>query len=175
VGKQFHNFQLGHFVHYIFCFCVGIFAYRGKWFDSLSGSQARLWKTVALVDILALPVMLVTLGGDNVEVFLGSFSWQSLLVSLWESIACVSIIISLISIFKRRFSDQGKLLKWMSPNFYAVYILHLPVIVAVMIPFLYVAIATPVKFLIVAAISVPLCYVLGDLIRRIPYTKRVLG
>jgi glucan biosynthesis protein C len=178
VGKQFHVFQLGHFVHYVFCFWVGILAYRGKWFDNLSQSQARLWKVIALITILALPVMIAVMmatGEDNIEVVLGSLSWQSLLASVWESIACISIIISLLSIFRKRFSDQGNLLKWMSPNFYAVYILHLPVIVSVMIPLLYVVIPTPIKAPIVAIISVPMCFILGDLIRKIPYTKKVLG
>jgi fucose 4-O-acetylase-like acetyltransferase len=178
VGKQFHVFQLGHFVHYIFCFWIGILAYRGKWFDNLSQSQARLWKIVALITIFALPIMMgamMAAGEFDIEVALGGFSWQSLLVSVWESIACISIIISLLSIFQKRFSNQGNLLRWMSPNFYAVYILHQLVIVAVMIPLLNTAILTPVKFLIVAIISVLLCFVLGDLIRKIPYTKRVLG
>jgi glucan biosynthesis protein C len=178
VGKQFHVFQLGHFVHYFFCFWVGTLAYRGKWFDNLSQSQAKLWKIVALIVIFTLPVMMgvmIATGEDSIEVALGGLSWQSLLTSLWESIACISIIVSLLYIFQKRFSDQGRLLRWMSPNFYAVYILHLPVIVCAMIPLLNVAIPTPIKALVVALISVPLCFVLGDLVRKIPYAGKVLG
>jgi fucose 4-O-acetylase-like acetyltransferase len=174
VGYEVHVFQLGHFVHYSFCFWVGILASRGKWFDNLSRSQARTWNIAAVVATLLLPV-LFALGGGRVEPFLGGFSWQSLVLSFWESFACLSIIISLLYMFRTRFNDQGKLLKWMSPNFYIVYILHQPVIVSIMIPFLYVDMPTPLKFLFVALIGVSLCFVLGNLIRKIPFTKKVLG
>ncbi|NYT00991.1 MAG: acyltransferase, partial [Methanocellales archaeon] len=129
------HFQLGHFTHYIFCFWAGILAYRGGWFGNLSNPKP--WKPVALLSIIALPIMLavgMSMGYD-LDLFLGTFSWQSLVISIWESIACLSIIISLAYIFKKRFYTQGRLIKWMSPNFYAVYILHSLVIVSIMIPF----------------------------------------
>ncbi len=177
VGVEVLNsFQLGHFTHYIFCFWVGILAYRGRWFENLSNPKP--WKTVALLSIIALPIMIVVLGvimGYDLDIALGTFSWQSLMTSIWESIACLSIIISLAYIFKNRFDIQGRLIKWMSPNFYAVYILHQLVIVSITIPFLYTTIPTALKFFFVALISVPMCFVISDLIRKIPYTKRVLG
>jgi peptidoglycan/LPS O-acetylase OafA/YrhL len=169
------HFQLGHFTHYIFCFWLGILAYRGRWFENLSNPKP--WKTVALLSIIALPIM-IAVGmsmGYDLDLFLGTFSWQSLVLSTWESIACLSIIISLAYVFKNRFETQGTLIKWMSPNFYSVYILHALVIVSIMIPFLYITIPTALKFFFVALISVPMCFVISDLIRRIPYTKRVLG
>jgi len=176
VGVEFHRFQLGHFVHYTFCFWLGILAYRGKWFDNLSKSQAKVWKIVALSTVVALPVMMALSGtAENIEVFLGGFSWQAFVTSAWESIACLSIIISLLYMFQKRYNKQGSLLRWMSPNFYTVYIMHQLVIVAVMIPFLRAAMPTALKFIFVALISVPACFVVSDLIRRIPYTKRVLG
>lgn len=133
-----------------------------------------------LVTVLALPVMIalsIALSGaaENIEVFLGGFSWQAFMTAVWESIACLSIIISLLYIFQKRYNKQGSLLRWMSPNFYTVYIMHQLVIVAAMIPFLRAAMPTALKFIFVALISVPACFVVSDLIRRIPYTKRVLG
>ncbi len=170
------SFQLGHFTHYVFCFWVGILAYRCRWFENLSNPKP--WKIVALLSIIALPIMIVVLGvimGYDLDIALGTFSWQSLMTSTWESIACLSIIISLTYIFKNRFDTQGRLIKWMAPNFYAVYILHQLVIVLIMIPFLYTTIPTALKFFFVALISVPMCFVISDLIRSIPYTRRVLG
>ena len=174
VGVEVHVFQLGHYVHYAFCFWVGILASRGKWFDNLSRSQARVWKITAIVMIIALPIV-IAISGGSVEPFMGGFSWQSLVASFWESIACLSIIISLLYMFRNRFYNQGRLLKWMSPNFYIVYILHQPIIVSIMIPFLYLDIPTAVKFFIVAFIGIPVCFIVGNLIRQIPFTKKVLG
>ena len=177
VGVElFGHFQLAHFTHYIFSFWVGILAYRGMWFENLSNPKP--WKTVALLSIIALPIMIVFFGvimGYDLDIALGTFSWQSLMASTWESIACLSIIISLAYVFKNRFDTQGRLIKWMSPNFYAVYIFHSLVIVSITIPFLSIAIPTALKSFFVALISVPMCFVISDLIRRIPYTKRVLG
>ncbi len=146
VGRNFHVFQLAHHVHYAFCFWLGILAYRGKWFENISNAQAKIWKRIALITILLFPFMMaaIMITGDNVELYLGGFSWKSLLISIWDSVACLSIIISILSIFQKRFNNQGKLSKWMAPNFYVSYILHQPVIVAVTIPFLYISIPSPI-------------------------------
>ncbi len=47
-----------------------------------------------LLTVVALPVMMIALSGaaENIEVFLGGFSWQAFIVAVWESIACLSII-----------------------------------------------------------------------------------
>ena len=177
VGTHFHVFQLGHYFHYAFCFWLGILVYRGKWFEKITNSQAKGWKITAIITVLIFPFMMafIVVTGDKVEYYLGGFSWKSLLISVWDSIACLSIIISILSIFQNKFKDQGKLAKWMSPNFYIAYILHQPVIVVVTIPFLYVTIPSPVKFFIVGIISIFLCFFIGSIIRVIPGTKRVLG
>jgi hypothetical protein len=174
MGKILHVFQLAHNFHYAFCFWLGILAYRGKWFEHISRQQARVWKITALFCIFILPVMFA-IAGDNIEAILGGFTLLSFLVSTWESIACLSIIISILSIFQNRYKNQGRLAKWMSPNFFIAFIIHYPIIVAVTIPLLSVAIPTYVKFFIVGVISIFLCFSIGNLIRKIPGTKKVLG
>lgn len=176
VGVEVFKFQLAHFVHYGFCFWVGILAYRGRWFESLSRSRTKVWRIVAPVTVIALPFMMGFGGAtENLEVFLGGFSWQAFITSAWESIACLSIIISLLYVFQKRYNGQGSLLRWMSPNFYTVYIMHQLVVVAIMVPFLGPTMPTALKFVLVALISVPACFLVSDLIRRIPYARRVLA
>ena len=58
------------------------------------------------------------------------------------------------------------LARWMSPNFYVVYILHMPIIVAVATPFLSIALPTPIKFFLVGALSIASCFILGNLVRK---------
>jgi len=43
IGEWIGGIQPAHFVHYIFCFFVGILAYRGDWFSRLQKSQAKPW------------------------------------------------------------------------------------------------------------------------------------
>ncbi|MEJ2562075.1 MAG: hypothetical protein P8Z42_05225, partial [Anaerolineales bacterium] len=67
------------------------------------------------------------------------------------------------------------LLKSMAASVFTVYIIHQTILFALNVLFLSVPIPTILKFAIVSLIAVPSCFVLAALIRRIPYTKRVLG
>jgi fucose 4-O-acetylase-like acetyltransferase len=179
VGVHFYHFQLGHWVHYGFCFWFGILASRGKWFENLSASQGKLWGIVALIAILFLPVMFVVgsmLVGDNLDVLLGGLGWLPFSVSLWESVACLSIITWLLYLFRTKLNHQGRLLKGLAPNVYTVYIVHAFVITFLMALFLSVALPTAAKFGVVALLGVPMCFIISHfIIRQIPYSTRVLG
>ncbi|MCW4013709.1 MAG: acyltransferase family protein [Candidatus Bathyarchaeota archaeon] len=168
--------QPAHMVGYLFGFVVGVNAYNGKWFDSLSNHQAMLWGKIALINTLALPVMiiLVVASGGSIDAFLGGVTWQSLVNSVWESISYISIVIWLLHFFKTRFNKQNNMLDWMAPNVFAAYIFHPLVIVAVMIPLLNISLPSVVKFFIVSFISVPLSFLVSYLIKQIPYANRIL-
>ena len=178
VGNIFYHFQLGHFVHYSFCFLLGIIAYRGKWLDNLSDSKGKLWGIVAVITICFLPiaVALSIASGKTPDIFLGGFSWQSFAFSVWESIACLSIIISLLYLFQKKCNQQGRLLKNMTHDVYTVYINHQLVITIIMAFFLHITFPTIAKFILVSLIGLPLCFILSHfVIRKIPYATRVLG
>jgi hypothetical protein len=98
IGEWFFGLQLAHFSHYIFCFFVGILAYRGEWFSKLQRPQARRWGIVALVTIPFFFVLLI-LGGvlegeEQLAKFMGGFYWQSFALSVWESILLFAISFS---------------------------------------------------------------------------------
>ena len=163
-------------VGYLFSFIVGILAYHGKWFDNLSNQQARFWGKIALINTIALPVIiaLTVSSGGSIEVFLGGGTWQSLLNAIWESISYMSIVIWLLFFFMTRYNKQNSLLSWMAPNVYAAYIFHQVVVVVVMIPLLNSSLPSVAKFFIVSIISVPLSFLLSYLVKKIPYANRVL-
>ncbi len=178
VGVHLYHFQLGHFVHYMFCFWLGILASRGKWFDNVSTFQGKLWGIVALIIILCLPVLAVLSGAveKGPDILLGGLSLQAFVYALWESVACLSIIIGLLYLFRTKFNQQGRFLKGMSPNAYTVYIIHQFVITVIMVLLLRAVLPTAVKFFIVALIGVPMCFIVSHfIIRKIPYSTRVLG
>lgn len=178
VGDITYHFQLGHFVHYSFCFWLGIMANRGRWLDHLSEVTGKLWGIVAVVTICFLPiaVALSIASGKKPDVFLGGFSWQSFAFTFWESIACLSIIISLLYLFQKKYNEQGRMLKQISPDVYTVYINHQLVITIIMAFFFHIAFPTTVKFVLVSLIGLPLCFLLSHFVmRKIPYATRVLG
>ena len=180
VGKAiFLNFQAGFFVHYAFCFYVGVLAYRGDWFRRLSKAQARRWGILSLV-VIPLFFVMFLLGGalegeENVAKFMGGPYWQALAFALWLTFLMVAIIVFLLYYFRERFNRAGPTARSMSANVYTVYIIHQTVLVALHILMLPVPIPTIGKFVIVSAIAVPVCFLLSGLVRRIPYAKRVLG
>ena len=180
VGKAiFLNFQAGYFVHYTFCFYIGVLAYRGDWFGRLSKAQARRWGIMSLVVIPLFFVMFI-LGGaleseENVAKFTGGLYWQSFVFSLWLTFLMVGIIVFLLYFFRERLNQAGPMAKSMAANVYTVYIIHQTVLYTLNILLLDINIPTIVKFFIVSLIAVPVCFLLSSLIRRIPYARRVLG
>jgi surface polysaccharide O-acyltransferase-like enzyme len=176
VGVWMWGLEPARLVHYTFSFALGILAYRGKWFEHLTSEQAKLWGKVALVNVFILPVAIVlgSSGDGGLDAFMGGLTVQSMVYSVWESVAMLSIIIWLLGLFKNRFNTQGKVLRWMSSNVFMVYIIHQLVVVLVMIPLLQFAWPSTLKALIVAVVSVPLCFLVSDVLRKIPYMDRVL-
>jgi surface polysaccharide O-acyltransferase-like enzyme len=175
IGVWVYSLQLAHMSHYVFSFFVGILAYRGKWFSNLSRSQAKFWGKIALINILILPIPIV-LGsnGGGMDAFMGGINWQAFVVAAWESVAMISIIIWLLDLFRNRFNKQNRRLGWMAPNVFTAYIIHQIVIVLIMIPLLHFTWPSALKFVVVSVISIPVCFLLSYLIRKIPYVNRVI-
>ncbi|MFX1251665.1 MAG: acyltransferase family protein [Promethearchaeota archaeon] len=178
IGEIFFNFQLAHFTHYIFCYFIGILAYRGRWFDNLSDSQAKLWISVALITIALLPSLLLLADFTSIDpfrLFMGGWTLQSFVYVVWEAVALLSISISLLYIFQKKFNYQNLLLRELSASSYTAYIIHMIIVVSLIILFLPLTMPALVKFFIVSLIAVPLIFLLSVLIRKIPFTDRVLG
>jgi glucan biosynthesis protein C len=179
VGETVLNIQPDHITHYIFAFFVGIIAYRGDWFRRLTNARGKRWGYIALATFPFFFVLFI-LGGAlesdaNVAKFLGGFTWQAMAYALWETIMMVSILIFLLYFFREKFNRTGAILLTMAASVYTVYIIHQTVLYGLNIVFLNFAIPSFVKFILVALIAVPLCFLLSVLIRKIPYAKRVLG
>ena len=179
IGEWIGGFQLAHFVHYTFCFFIGILAYRGDWFSRLKKSQARLWGIVSLVTLamfFPLAILAGALEGDEqLAKFLGGVYWQSFAFSIWESVMLIAVLTFLLYFFREHVSQAGPLARTLAASVYTVYIIHQTIVIAVDIWFIPISIPTILKFVFVSIISVPLCFGLGILIRKIPYAQRVLG
>jgi hypothetical protein len=172
------NFQFAHFASYGFCFWLGILAYRGKWFANLPDSQAKRWIGITGLVLVALPMILllfVDLNNPDFYPFFGGVTAESLVYSVWESIALLAFTISVLYIFQTKLNGSNKIVNNMAGSAYTAYIIHAFVIITLMILFLPLEVAAYIKFIIVALIGIPLIFGLSSLIRKIPYFSHVLG
>jgi len=169
------NLQLPFFAQYIVLFVIGLIAYRRNWLVSLPDKTGRLWLGIAALFILLWPP-LVILGGaiENDLPFKGGWHWQSFAYALWESFMCVSMCIGLIYAFRRYLNSKGRIAGFLAPNAYTAYLIHAPVITFVALAVQDITIYPLFKWALVALVAIPLCFGISSLIRKLPYTERVL-
>jgi glucan biosynthesis protein C len=170
------NLQIPFFVQYIALFIVGLIAYRRNWLVNLSDAMGKRWLVVAIV-LVVLFVPMALAGGAlelGTEPFKGGWHWQALAYAMWESFVCVGMCIGLTYLFRRYGNQQGRVAKFLSPNAYTAYIIHAPIIVFTALALRNVEVYPLLKFGLAALIALPLCFMLSNLIRKLPYADRVL-
>lgn len=179
VGVWFLGVQPGHFVHYLFAFSAGILAYRNGWFDGLSKAQARRWGIGVFIGAPLFVLMGVLAGALEdpgvLDRFMGGWHWEALMYALWESFFMVAALIFLVHFFRTRFNQTTPLLTFLAANVYTVYIIHQTILYGVNIGLLALAWPSIVKFFVAAIVTVPACFLVSALIRRLPGATRILG
>jgi hypothetical protein len=169
------SFQLADFPQYVAMFIIGLVAYRNNWLLGLPEATGRRWLVIAIVLILMYPPIAIFGGAiEDATPFKGGWHWQSLLAALWQAFLCLSMCIGLVYAFRRLFNRQGVLGRFFSRNAYSVYLIHEPVITAIALASIGVMLYPLLKFGLVALVAIPLCFGLSSLIRKLPYTERVL-
>jgi surface polysaccharide O-acyltransferase-like enzyme len=169
------NLQFPFFAQYIALFVLGLIAYRRNWLLGLPDKTGRLWLRMAgLLILLWLPMVLLAGAVENDVPLKGGWHWEALAYALWESFMCLSMCIGLIYAFRRYLNRRGKAADFLVPNAYTAYIIHAPVIVTLAFAVRDVMLYPLLKWALVGLVAVPLCFGLSSLIRKIPYTDRVL-
>ena len=171
------HLEPGHFPQYIALFAVGILACRHDWLTRLNPAQARIWGWCALVCAPLLPALAIAAGaltGEFDPAVAGGFTWLSLAYSLWEAFMGVAMVIVTLVWFRRRFNQQGSLLRRMTTAAYAVYVLHPLVIVPLALSLSRVQLGLGLKFLLFAPLAVVLCFAVGYLVKQLRVAGKIL-
>lgn len=170
------NLQLADFSQYIVLFILGTAAYRNNWLTRLPERSGRAWLAIGVFLILMYPPIAIWGGAiEDATPFKGGWHWQALLAALWQAYLGLAMCISVIYIFGRRLNHQGRLGSFLSRNAYTVYLIHEPVITLAALLAIPLTIYPLLKFVLAALVTLPVCLGLSHLIRRLPYTQRVLG
>jgi hypothetical protein len=171
------NLQFPFFPQYVCMFIVGIAAYRRNWLTRIPDSMGRIWLLIAAVMIVIIFPALFVLGGaakGNITPFIGGLHWQCFGYALWEQVTGTAIIIALLFLFHKHLNHQGNLAQAASASAYAAYIIHGPIIILVALAVRGITLQPLLKFVLAVLISVPLCFGLSNVIRRLPLAKKIL-
>jgi glucans biosynthesis protein C len=175
IGEEVLSLQLGYFPAYCGMFFGGIAAYRGQWLGQLTTSAARKWMWASVTMILLLPIVMA-LGGaleGNGDAFKGGLTWQSAFYSILDPVLGFAISYALLVWFRERFNQATKRTMWMSAHAFMVYVLHALVVTYAAYWLRGLELHPLLKFALVGAAVVPLCFVAAAMAMRIPGAKRV--
>jgi peptidoglycan/LPS O-acetylase OafA/YrhL len=180
LGTNVLNFQLGYFVQYVAAFAAGLAAARQGWLLPLAASvQARRAGWLALIGgpllLLALVVALLKFpDAANKAPQQGGWHWQSLALSFWEQLTGLGLSLGLIAFFSRRLNFERPILHWLGERSFAVYVLHAPVLIALMMAFRSLP-QVPIALAALLTVSgLVLSFALADLARRVPGLRAIL-
>ncbi len=182
MGKTVLGFPtLAYLPQYLSFFVLGSVAYRRNWFRTLPSSMGIVGFVTALVaSVLLFPLAIISVLRSFEFHFLGNGTWQSAVYTLWDSIFAVGMCLAAITFFRRFFNGESRLGRFLSQQSYAVYIIHIPIIVFLAYS-LYLAYARRgidlgplLKFGIAAVIVLPICFAVAYIIRKIPGVSRIL-
>jgi surface polysaccharide O-acyltransferase-like enzyme len=174
--KVFH-LRFGNYPQYIAIFILGIITYRRNWLANINDAVAGFWIKVS---VFTLPIFMGLKLYDGVLhnhiiFYTGGATWQSLIYSVWENVFCISAVISTIYLGRKYDNHQGRLIKAMSKDAFAVYVFHAPVVVAFTYYMKDVPLDPLLKFFIVFVAATSFTFALCHYcIMKIPLAKRVL-
>ncbi|HEU4965372.1 MAG TPA: acyltransferase family protein [Bacilli bacterium] len=162
--------EFAHLPQYASLFVLGVMAYRRNWFENIPARTGYLWLAVGVV--LALSIYLriappMTKGGWN---------WGNLNRSVIEAFLCIGLCVGLIVLFRECCNVTNAWLRTLSQNTFAVYLIHVPVLVAYQYLFAAVSLGGVVpKFLLIAVLGVVTSFLLSQyVLRKIPFVQKVL-
>jgi peptidoglycan/LPS O-acetylase OafA/YrhL len=181
IGESVGDFPtLAYLPQYLGFFAVGIVAYCRDWFRTLPNSMGVMGFVMAVVATILLFTLAFSGQLFSLELTeamgnaMGDGHWQSAAYALWDSIFAVGMCLAAITFFRRFFNGESRFGSFLAQQSYAVYIIHIPIIVFLAYALRAIDLAPMPKFGLAALVVVPTCFVVAYLLRKIPGVSRVL-
>lgn len=170
------DLKFAFFPTYIAFFVFGIHAFRADWLGRLDNRQVRFWFSLAVVSILALPVIFEVGGASRGlgNKFEGGFTLQSLMFILCETIICVGVSMKLLSLFQARLNMTSPLTALLSKSAYTVYIIHPFVVITATFLARNWSFPPLLSFLLLLPPVIAVSFIVGHFISRLPLLNKVL-
>ncbi len=156
---------------YVAWFAAGIAAYRHDWLRQLPTRTGYVWLAVGI----SLTIVFLVTGGAQASYFavggagLPPFCW-----ALFETAMCTGLCIGLLTFFREKQTRSSSALQTMAASSFAVYILHLPVVVALQFAFAGSGLSALSSFAAVTVLAIVISFPLANVVRRLPGFRAVL-
>jgi hypothetical protein len=175
LGEELWRLALPQAPGWIAGFVLGVMAGERGWLFSLDPKVAVVVARSAWVALGAGLLLLAAAGFaiDPARLF-GGPTWESALMVSVEAALVVTMPFWVIDLFRRRFSNQGPLLREMSRAAFAAFLIHQLILVGLVLASRYPALPPEVDYLVVSAAGVAVSFYLGWLLLRIPGISRIL-
>ena len=152
-------FQPTRCTFYVFYFALGVYAYRKQWFTSHGYMPAvKFWLPVAIL-----------LGGVYAQYRIALWpKREQMLVMLGNDLLygffCLAAVFGLIALFHQRMNYTSPLLRKLAENSYAVYFIHQPVLMLIILAVRGYQLPVVIKYLLACSLALVICFLVSELI-----------
>jgi peptidoglycan/LPS O-acetylase OafA/YrhL len=181
LGQAVWHFPtLAYLPQYLSFFILGTVAYRKDWFRNITGSIGTIGFVVAIIAGIILFPLAFSSELFSLEVSgaldnsMGNGHWQSAVYTLWDSIFAVGICLGLLVFFRRYTNRSNWFGTFLAQNSYAVYLIHIPLIVFIAYGMRAIMVGSLLKFGLASLVIVPVCFLVAAAIRKIPGLSRII-
>lgn len=181
LGESFLQFPtLAYLPQYLSFFVLGVVAYRRGWLQSLkapagwAGAASALGAAVLLFPYAFSGRMFSLDLSDTLENAMGGVNWQAAAYALWDAVFAIGIVLALLVVFRAFMDRGGGLGSFLSRHGYAVYVVHVPVVVFGAYLLRGLELGTIAKFAVASIVLVPISFAVAFVVRSMPGVKRVL-
>lgn len=176
MGDTFLNLRWGQWPQGAVLFALGVHAAEAGWLEDFPPVLARRLGWVAAAGAAALMTLmlyLVLARGKDQALAMGADA-PTMAFALLDGVIAVTGTVWFLSWLRRRRPAHGVMLGKAARASYATYVIHPLVLTAVMVIFAWLALASEIKFALVAAAGVAACFTAGYALTRVPGISKVL-
>lgn len=149
---------------YALMFAAGVLAARRQWLTRMPGSLGWVGLGLALVAGILLGPM--ALNPDPMMASIGS--------GIVTSVLGVGLSVALLMLFRRVAPGTGPIRRFLSANAFTVYVIHPVILVAGALLISGLVAPAILKFVALLILSVPACWLVASLLRRIPPVGKIM-
>ena len=175
-GFNIFTLMVAFFPFYIVLFVGGILAYRNDWLSKMPSTMLRFWGWLSLGLIIFLPIFLLGTGAVDLglDLYLRGFNWRCALISAWLGLSGIAFSTTMTLWMRDHIKPGNRVAKAVGPNTFGIYLIHPVVLVPITFLMTGSAIHPMIKFAIASVSTIVICFVITEILRRIPIVKKIM-